>query len=276
VNLAVDQRFLGLDDTGTPGRMSFVIEPHLARFDRRLYGGAAIAVSLAAIERVTGRDAIWATTQFAGTAPMGTRLDVHAEVLAAGRRTSQVRVTATAGDGVVFAALGAAAEPKPDGLTGTAERKPTVRPPEEGRAAFSPPSEQAHVGWHLAADLRTAPIVEHPDTGAGRVCLWVRMVDGQPWTPARLAFVADMVPVSVARGAGVHGAGTSLDNTLRIGALAPTEWVLVDLRPQLASGGYGHGTVHVWSEDGTLLATGSQSASMLVFESDPFFGVPPS
>lgn len=276
MNRAVDERFLGVEDGGEPGRWSFVIGSHLARFDRRLYGGAAIAVSLAAVERVTGRAAVWTTTQFSSTAPMGARVDVHAEVLAAGRRTSQVRVTATHEGDVVFSALGAAADAKPDGLTGTSERMPTVRPPDGGRPAFAPTGDHAEVGWHTVAELRTAPIVEHPDSGAGRLCLWTRLRDEEPWTAARLAFVADMVPVSVARGCGVHGAGTSLDNTLRIGALVPSRWVLVDLRPQLASGGYGHGTVHLWAEDGTLLASGSQTASMLVFESDPFAGLPPS
>ena len=73
------------------------------------------------------------------------------------------------------------------------------------------------------------------------------------------------------------GAGTSLDNTLRIGSLddAGAGWVLIDLRPHLASYGYGHGTVHLWTADGALLATGSQTASMIVFEHDPFTGVPP-
>lgn len=281
MDTALDARFLGLEDAGAPGRTSFVVDAHLARFDRRLYGGAAIAVSLAAIERATGRGAIWATTQFSSTVPVGTRLDVLAEVLAAGRRTSQVRVTGSAGGEVIFASLGAAADPKPDGLTGTPERRPTVRPPSESRPAFSPPPGHEHndrVGWHLAADLRSTPIVEHPDGADGRLCLWVKMRDGELWTAARLAFVADMVPVSVARGCGVNGAGTSLDNTLRITSAMPdaTEWVLVDLRPHFASGGYGHGTVHVWSEDGRLLATGSQTASMLVFESDPLDGIPPS
>src|SRR5687768_12072027 len=105
--IAVDEAFLGLADGDAPGRTSFVIAPHLARFDRRLYGGTAIAVSLAAAERVTGREALWATTQFSSTAMLGDRVDCLVEELARGRRTSQVRITATAGGEVVFVALGA-------------------------------------------------------------------------------------------------------------------------------------------------------------------------
>ena len=64
--------------------------------------------------------------------------------------------------------------------------------------------------------------------------------------------------------------GTSLDNSIRVGEFVDTEWVLLDLRPHLAAGDYGHGTVHVWSEDRRLLATASQTASMMRFDpADP-------
>ena len=53
--------------------------------------------------------------------------------------------------------------------------------------------------------------------------------------------------------------GNSLDNTLRVGRLVPTEWVLLDIRVDLIANGFGHGVVHLWAEDGTLLATASQS-----------------
>jgi len=39
----------------------------------------------------------------------------------------------------------------------------------------------------------------------------------------------------------------------------PTEWVLLDIRVDLIANGFGHGVVHLWAEDGTLLATASQS-----------------
>ena len=39
----------------------------------------------------------------------------------------------------------------------------------------------------------------------------------------------------------------------------PTEWVLADIRVQAVADGFGHGVVHLRSEDGTLLATASQS-----------------
>ena len=62
------------------------------------------------------------------------------------------------------------------------------------------------------------------------------------------------------------GGGTSLDNSIRIGTFVETEWILLDLRPHLAVGDYGHGSAHIWSEDGHLMATASQTASMIRFD----------
>jgi acyl-CoA thioesterase len=90
----------------------------------------------------------------------------------------------------------------------------------------------------------------------------VRRRDQRPITPAVAAYIADMVPMGIAHAVGELVGGISLDNTIRIGSFVDTEWVLLDLRPHLAFGGYGHGAVHVWSEGGRLLATASQTASM--------------
>ncbi len=60
--------------------------------------------------------------------------------------------------------------------------------------------------------------------------------------------------------------GAGLDNTLRVvhlrdteWVLRDTEWVLCDIRMHAVDNGYAHGTMHLWSEDAHLLATGSQS-----------------
>jgi acyl-CoA thioesterase len=279
-----DAEFLGLAPTGEPGRFRFAVQDHLARLDGQLYGGTAIAVSIAAAEAVSDRSALWMTTQFVATAPGGTDVDVTAEVLAPGRRTNQVRVTGTdAAGAVMFASLGATAHLRPDGLAGTFEHVPEVSRPEDSEPLDGPfvvmlrnagveaamPASTRGVGFGATVEFRGPEVTGHPDPGPGRTCLWVRRRDGEPVTPATVAFIADMVPLSVAHGLGVVAGGISLDNTVRFGPFGPaeaSEWVLVDLRAHLAGGGYGHGTAHVWSSDGHLLATASQSASMLVFD----------
>lgn len=79
-----------------------------------------------------------------------------------------------------------------------------------------------------------------------------------------------MVPMSVAQACGAVGGGISLDNTIRSVAFEETEWILVDLRPHLAAGSYGHGSVLIWSENGNLLAHAGQSCSILQFGVDDF------
>ncbi len=131
---------------------------------------------------------------------------------------------------------------------------------------FAPPPFPVDVGFTTAIDLRHPTILEHPDPGRGRLCLWVRRRDRVPITPAVAAYMADMVPLSVAHASEVVAGGTSLDNTIRIGAFIESEWILVDLRPHLAVGDYGHGAAHIWSRDGHLMATASQTASMIHFD----------
>ena len=287
---AADAAFLGLQAGDEPGTHRFEVVERLTRLDGRLYGGTAIAVSLATAEAVTERPTLWMTTQFVSTVERGAIVDVRTDVLAAGKRVNQVRVTATDADGqVIFASLGASGHHKPDGLTGQFERQPTVTPPADATPWATPftglarlagvevPSEYEPnlTGFTTVVEMREPEIIEHPDPGPGRVCLWVRRRDRRPLTAAVIAYLADMVPMGVAHAVGTLAGGTSLDNTIRMGPVPPpdapdaVEWILMDLRPHLAVGGYGHGVAHVWSADGRLLATASQTASMMVF--DPAF-----
>lgn len=273
-----DAEFLGLRAyEDRPGHFSFNVVDRLARLDGRLYGGSAIAVSITAAEVVTARSAVWMTTQFVSTAAPRAEVMVFAEVLAPGRRTNQVRVTGTSVEGeVLFASLGATGHHRPDGLTGQFEKGPTVTPPDDSERWVSPftglaraagldvelPEPPPASGFAAVLEVRQPTIVDHPDPGPGRICLWVRRRDCQPTTPAVAAYMADMVPMGLAHALGELVGGLSLDNTIRLGAFVDSEWVLLDLRPHLAVGGYGHGIAHVWSEDGHLLATASQTASL--------------
>ena len=285
--MPTDADFLGLTAADGPGRFRFSVENHLARLDRHLYGGTAIAVSIAAAELVSERDALWMTTQFVATAPPEAQVAVHAEVLAPGRRTNQVRVTGTDASGAtMFASLGATGHHRPDGLSGQFEQAPEVDTPEDAEVWDSPfvgvarkagyegplPDIPPDIGFHSVIEFREPRVHAHPDPGPGRMCVWVRRRDRAPVTPALAAFMADMVPLSVAHACEVLAGGISLDNTIRLGVFEPTEWILVDLRPHLAAGDYGHGAAHLWSESGRLLATASQSASMIRFSLDDLPG----
>ena len=279
--MQTDAEFLGLHPAEAPGAFRFTVDERLARMDGRLYGGAAIAISIAAAELVSERHVLWMTTQFVSTVETGAPVDVLAEVLAPGRRTNQVRVTGTseAGD-VVFASLGATGHHREDGLAGEFEHAPVVQPPDEAEPWANPfaamarlagievppqaarPLPRKAAGFSGSIELRQPEVLDHPDAGPGRLCLWVRRRDGVHITPALAAYMADMVPLSVSAAARAVAIGTSLDNTIRVGRFVDSEWVLIDLRPTLAVGDYGHGVAHVWSSGGHLMASASQTASM--------------
>ncbi len=178
-----DAEFLGLEATDA-GDFAFEVRNHLARLDGQLYGGTAIAVSMAVAEMLTGRPAVWMTTQFVATAPGGARISVYPEVLAAGHRTSQVRVTGSDSNGnTMFASLGATATPKPDGLTGTFESMPEVASPAGSSAAESlraMANNADHRIYHrmpegVGFSEARVRCPRHPaalDPGPGRFCCW--------------------------------------------------------------------------------------------------------
>ena len=268
---SLDARLVGLRPGDGADRVRFTLVPHLCRPDGALYGGTALSAACAAMELVTGRPTLWASVQLVSSAQRGDEVDVHVEVVADGRRVNQVRVSATVDGSLLFAAVGSTATPKAGGIAGTGPRMPSVAPPDAdapmwgGRARWTHDGETGH---HRVAQFVEATPLEATvaaDT-SGRVLMWSRLRDESTTTAAKLGFLADMVPVAICRAAGVMGAGTSLDNSLRIGRLVDSEWVLLELQGHVAADGYGYGDCRLWSPDGVLLGSGSQTAKLFSFD----------
>ncbi|MBN2624050.1 MAG: thioesterase family protein, partial [Acidimicrobiales bacterium] len=141
--------------------------------------------------------------------------------------------------------------------------RPEVPPPDACpvRAPRIPGTESImdRIDVRLAAARAWEEVDGNPMPG-GRSLLWARMPDMLDLSSgASLAILGDYVPFGIGQALGRAGGGNSLDNTLRVYRLVPTEWVLLDIRIHAVAHGFGHGVVHLWSEDGTLLATASQS-----------------
>jgi acyl-CoA thioesterase len=259
-----DLDFLGLELAGDTAA-SFTLTRSLARHDGRLYGGTAVAAAIALAEHASGRPSLWTTVQFVSSAAsVGDRIDCSAEVLASGRRTTQLRMIARVGDQELFCALGATALAKDRAIEGTFVSAPDVEAPEdcpEFRFPLPESMRQNRIDMQRHMEIRSAG----RDEATGELRFWAR-VQGRQATPAILGYLADMVPMAVVHAAGHMGGGTSLDNTLRVGTAADTEWILLQLVPHLAAGGYGTGHGLLWSPDGVLLATASQTASLIVID----------
>ncbi len=265
---SLDHDLLGLDRTG-PGIVGFDLTRALARFDGKLFGGTAIAAAVALAEVETARPALWMTVQFiAGDTMIGDRFECTTEVLAEGRSAAQVRVTARVDGREIFCALGATAHRKEGRVEAAFEPFPLVTPHDEAPPFQLPiPAALRREAAKALRNIEFRSAAPLPGSQAPRahLTIWAR-VPGRPATPAVMSYLADMVPLSIARAASRAGGGSSIDNTMRFASSTGDEWVLLELDPHLASGGYGHGTVLVWSPDGELLATGSQTASMLLFD----------
>ena len=231
-------------------------ERHLTQL-RRMYGGIGLSLVGALAEAATGRTLRWATAQFVASPKLGERIDLVAEVLAAGRRTSQVRVTGTVAGRVVLTALAAAAATNPQIPDGTLPAMPQVPPPEECPLVRLPVPPSTSPGFFGLAEMRRIGDEDSP-----RLRFWMRVPGLAVTRPVMLPLVADSVPTMVMAALGHHGSGSSLDNTIRVGAAPESEWVLVDGVPEQAAGGYGHGSARLWAPDGSLAGVGSQTAAL--------------
>jgi acyl-CoA thioesterase II len=255
---AIDQELLGMAVDG-PLDATIDVTPPLMSPRGSFYGGAGLAAACAMMELATERSAMWSTVQFVSGAARGDRIELHAEVIAHGHRTSQVRVTARTEDREVFTAVGAT------GGAGTITRNfvsmPSVSAPEEcARADW--PSADVRADTHFGTtEMREAVVHRGNEGGAApSMALWARVERHPGWTAARLGYVADVVPMAFHRALGSHQpGGMSLDNSLRVGPRVATEWVLLALHPEVANQGYAHGTVHLWAPDGTLMGIASQT-----------------
>ena len=104
----------------------------------------------------------------------------------------------------------------------------------------------------------------------GHVVLWGRPKTGAPIDSAMLAVINDFVPSGTSHALGLPAGANSLDNTLRIRRLVETEWVCCDIQIEGVHNGFVHGRIAMFADDGTLMATGSQSGIIRIFDPDAF------
>ena len=226
-----------------------------------MFGGVGLASAIAAMERTTGRPLIWATAQYLSYAQPPSVVDLDVWVPVSGKYNTQARVISHVGDKEILtvnAALGA----RPSELSQQWLAKPDVPPPED--CAPAQHWRQSGYGLHSRMEIRVAKGRYGFDrAGApeadGRLLLWVKPKERYPIDAAMLAIVADHVPSGIGNALGQNAGGNSLDNTLRIRRIVPTEWVLADIRILGVHGGFGHGAMYLFAQDGELMATASQS-----------------
>lgn len=253
--------FFGLEPTHNPHRWYLPVRPAIATGHRFLFGGVGLGASIEALERTCERPVVWATAQYLDFAMVDQIVDLDVTIASSGRYTTQARVTGHVGEREIFT-VNAALGRRPVPQSGSFAEFPGAPDPEECDVRSDRWDVGETIGSHTEARLVTArqwaEVEGHPAPG-GRVTLWLRMIDVETG-PGVLAIFGDYVPYGITQALGRPMFANSLDNTLRVVRHEPTDWVLADIRVHAVHHGFGHGLVHLWSRDGTLLATASQSA----------------
>lgn len=255
--------FFGLEATHNPHRWYLPIEPRLCTWHDFLFGGCGLGASIEALERTTGRPVVWATAQYLSYARPGTIMDIDVTVPVAGRSISQARAVAHVGDTEILT-VNAALGDRSIEARGQMVAMPEVPPPDAcaDRPQRFQDDDKDTISSHLELRLAVGRQFDEWDgtlLPGGRSALWARVSDLPDTTAAKLAVLGDYVPFGTSQALGRQVGGNSLDNTLRVVRLVPTEWVLVDIEVHALERGFAHGLVHLWAQDGTLLATASQS-----------------
>jgi acyl-CoA thioesterase-2 len=261
--------FFGLERTRDPWTWRMPIVPELCSGLGTLFGGCGLGAAIEVLEQVTGRPLVWATAQYLSFARPPSVLELAATEVVRGHQISQARVLGHVGGEEIFT-VNAALGRRRFELDGSWAIEPEVPPPDHTPKRIV---QDRHVGTIMdRLDMRLANarnMDEFPaEPGDGRSALWVRLPDLEV-SAAALAIVGDYVPFGIGQAFGQRVGGQSLDNTLRVASRVPTEWILADVRVHGVGDGFGHGLVHLWSQDGTLLGTASQSTIVRRWRDEP-------
>ena len=253
--------WLGLEPTHNPMRWVLPVTPGISTGHQFLFGGCGLGAAIAALEGSSGRPVVWATAQYLSYANPPSIMDIDVTIAVAGRQVTQARAVGQVGNREILTVNAALGHRDLD-VAGQWAEMPTVPAPDlcPNRMPRMPGAESImdRIDVRLA-DARGFEELPGPPQPGGRSALWARIPDVLEMSAATLAILGDYVPFGIGQALGARAGGNSLDNTLRVGTLVASEWVLLDIRIDAIAKGFGHGVVHLWAQDGTLLASASQS-----------------
>ena len=253
---------MGIERVGESS-WSLRVEPHISTPGDFLFGGCGLGAGVVALEAAAGRPAVWATAQYLSDAPLGSTMRVDVTLAVVGRQTTQARATGWVEDREILtvnAALGMGALE----LSGVWVDPPSVPEPDHCPPRRIPEMLRSSIFEHIETRVAMGRTFEQLDGTPGdpRSALWCRVPGHLASSAATLAIFGDFLSGGVSHPIGRRLMGRSLDNTLRIVQLEPTEWVLCDMRMHTLVAGYAQGVAFLWSERGTLLGSASQTVAV--------------
>ncbi len=264
------REWLGLEPTHNPMRWVLPVTAGISTGHQFLFGGCGLGAAIAALEGSSGRPVVWATAQYLSYAQTDSIMDIDVTIAVRGNQITQARAVGHVGDREILTVNAALGRRDMD-VAGQWAQRPDVPPPAgcPQRMSRFPGIESIMDRLDVRlADARPMEDLPGPPREDGRCALWARVPEVLEMSATTLAILGDYVPFGIGQSLGERAGGNSLDNTLRVASLVPTEWVLLDIRVHAVVNGFGHGVVHLWAEDGTLLATASQSTIVRFWKED--------
>lgn len=239
-------------DAGTPSRFTYkappiaCVGPSQGQF---LMGGVSMATHIDALQRFFDKPLLWATIQFLNPALLGDDMVLEIETVGGGRNVVQAMVTMRRANVVLHRTLAAL------GQRGDEADRAFVTVPKVARPNDCPEKapDLYATKENLIGQFERKTAFE--DATAGIEHMWIRADFAPPIDAAYLSLVSDFF-------LGAHERtrrGTSLDNTFRLINTRPTEWVLAVTHMSSFTRGAAQGNMHLFAEDGTLLAASSQT-----------------
>jgi acyl-CoA thioesterase-2 len=263
------QTFLGMEPVGDTLHWRMRVEPHLTTPGNFLFGGCGLGAALVALEGAAERPTVWATAQYLSYAPTHSVVDWEVTLAVAGGHVTQGRAVARVDGREILTVNGALGQDELE-VSGIWVEPPDVAPPDECPPRFLPAMFRNTILDRVEVRVAKGLMFDDMDgqPGSPDSALWARVPGHLSPSAATLAIFGDYVSGGVSHPLGRRTMGRSLDNTLRVAQLKPTEWVLCDIRMHALVGGYAQGIAFLWSQDGDLLATASQSTGVHLWPGD--------
>ncbi|MGP0031261.1 MAG: acyl-CoA thioesterase [Acidimicrobiales bacterium] len=263
------QTFLGMEPVGDALHWRMRVAPHLTTPGDFLFGGCGLGAALVALEGASGRPTIWATGQYLSYAPTNSLMVWEVTLAVEGGHVTQGRAVGQV-EGREILTVNAALGTAELAVSGVWVEPPSVAPPEQCPPRVLPDMFRNTILESVEVRIAKGRVFDemHGEPGSPESALWARVPGHLAPSAATLAIFGDYVSSAASHPLGRRTMGRSLDNTLRVAQLIPTEWVLCDIRMHALVGGYGQGVAFLWSQDGDLLATASQSMAVRLWPDD--------
>ena len=179
---------------------------------------------------------------------------MHAPVV--GNTVTQARVVSHVGEREILTVNGAMGAKAEQPAAQFVSPDLSALPKPEGCELIDP-----HDNWPggLNERFERRRVPDESGLAQGRTRMWVRNREGDRVSAGYLAIVADYLLGSVGMLMGRETNTSSIDNTLRLHAIEQAEWLFCQTEVTAVANGLCYGQMHIFSEGGLLLATGSQS-----------------